>query len=99
MALHLPPYQPLPAPDPGEELLELPLRQLRPTQLCIGLAEIRSRIGDFAQDSTKQRRAYLATKPVPLVRNPSGVLWMVALSVTHIWRFRQLRMRESTWSQ
>lgn len=77
MALHLPPYQPLPAPDPGEELLELPLHQLRPTQLCIGLAEIRSRIGDFAQDSTKQRRAYLATKPVPLVRNAAGVLWMV----------------------
>lgn len=77
MALHLPPYQPLPAPDPSEELLELPLRQLRPTQLCIGLAEIRSRIEDFAEDSLKQRRNYLATKPVPLVRNASGALWMV----------------------
>lgn len=77
MALHLPPYQPLPAPDPDQELLELPLRSLRPTQLCIGLAEIRSRIGDFKGDSLQERRRYLKTKPVPLVRNAAGEHWMV----------------------
>lgn len=77
MALHLPPYEPLPAPDSAQALLEIPLRSLRPTQLCIGLAEIRGRINDFAKDSLEQRRQYLQTKPVPLVRNPMGDLWMV----------------------
>ena len=77
MALHLPPYQSLPAPDPRLDLLEVPLQHLRPTQLCIGLAEIRSRIEDFSRDSAEQRRNYLKTKPVPLVRNGAGELWMV----------------------
>lgn len=77
MALHLPPYEPLPAPDPAKPLLEIPLRSLLPTQLCIGLAEIRSRINDFSKDSLQQRRSYLGTKPVPLVRNGAGDLWMV----------------------
>ena len=77
MALHLPPYQPLPAPDPSQDLLEVPLRQLRPTQLCIGLAEIRSRIDDFRQDSLQQRLDYLRRKPVPIVRSGAGDLWMV----------------------
>ncbi|MFM8524712.1 MAG: ParB-like protein [Cyanobacteriota bacterium] len=77
MALHLPPYQPLPAPDPAIPLLEIPLRQLRPTQLCIGLAEIRSRINDFGRDSLRQRLEYLRAKPVPLVRSAAGDLWMM----------------------
>lgn len=77
MALHLPPYQPLPAPDPTSPLLEIPLRNLRPTQLCIGLAEIRGRILDFRQDSLRQRLDYLRSKPVPLVRSAAGDHWMV----------------------
>jgi len=77
MALHLPPYQPLPAPDPSLKLLELPLKQLRPTQLCIGLAEIQGRINDFREDSLRQRQDYLRGKPVPLVRSAAGEFWMV----------------------
>jgi len=45
--------------------------------MCIGLAEIRSRQRDFAQDSAEQRRRYLQSKPVPLVRDSRGMLWMV----------------------
>ena len=77
MALRLPPYQALPAPDPGRDLLEIPLRDLRPTQLCVGLAEIQSRINDFRRDTNEQRRNYLQQKPVPLVRSAAGDLWMI----------------------
>ncbi|MEY4360546.1 MAG: hypothetical protein RLZZ631_2032 [Cyanobacteriota bacterium] len=78
MALRLPPYQPLPAPS-GEatDLLEVPLASLQPTQLCVGMAEIRSRQLDFAQDDPKEQRRYLKRKPTPLVRSAAGELWMV----------------------
>ena len=78
MALRLPPYQPLPAPTGDDvDLLEVPLQALQPTQLCVGMAEIRSRQLDFAADDAKQRRRYLKRKPTPLVRSASGELWMV----------------------
>ncbi len=78
MALRLPPFQPLPAPDgSGADLLEVPLASLQPTQLCVGMAEIRSRQRDFAEEAPKQRRTYLRRKPTPLVRSGSGELWMV----------------------
>lgn len=78
MALRLPPFQPLPPPSgKAVDLLEVPLRALQPTQLCVGMAEIRSRQLDFAQDSSKERRRYLKRKPTPLVRSASGELWMV----------------------
>jgi hypothetical protein len=78
MALRLPPYQALPAPTGDEvDLLEVPLQALQPTQLCVGMAEIRSRQLDFAADDAKQRRRYLKRKPTPLVRSASGELWMV----------------------
>ncbi|MEB3202346.1 MAG: ParB-like protein [Synechococcus sp.] len=77
MALRLPPYQQLPAPNPATELLEIPIAQLRPTQLCVGLAEVRSRMRDFSGEDAGERRTYLGSKPVPLVRNRAGALWMV----------------------
>ena len=78
MALRLPPYQSLPAPTGDElDLLEVPLQALQPTQLCVGMAEIRSRQLDFAADDAKQRRRYLKRKPTPLVRSAAGELWMV----------------------
>lgn len=77
MALRLPPYQPLPAPSEGGELLEVPIARLRPTQLCVGLAEVRSRLRDFSGEDARERRSYLGSKPVPLVRNRSGEVWMV----------------------
>jgi hypothetical protein len=77
MALRLPPYQPLPPPAPGQELIELPILSLQPTQLCVGLAEVSSRLADFAADSASQRSSYLAGKPVPLVRSGAGEVWMV----------------------
>lgn len=77
MALRLPPYQPLPAPATDQPLLEVALRDLQPTQLCVGLAEVRSRQRDFSTETGLQRREYLGSKPVPLVRSRAGELWMV----------------------
>lgn len=53
------------------------MQQLQPTQMCIGLAEVRSRQRDFLNDSAEERLRYLRTKPVPLVRNRQGQLWML----------------------
>lgn len=79
MALRLPPFQPLPPPPPpeGQPLLEVPIAQLQPTQLCVGLAEVRSRQADFRIENNRERRDYLGSKPVPLVRSADGALWMV----------------------
>ncbi|MEB3322451.1 MAG: ParB-like protein [Synechococcaceae cyanobacterium] len=77
MTLRLPPYQPLPPPRPGHDLLAVPVAVLRPTQLCVGLAEVRSRQADFRSESPDERRRYLRQKPVPLVRSGRGQLWMV----------------------
>ena len=77
MALRLPPFLTLPAPLAGEPLLEVKLAALQPTQLCVGMAEIRSRQRDFAADSPEALRRYLSRKPTPLVRSASGELWMV----------------------
>jgi hypothetical protein len=77
MALRLAPYQPLPAPKPGSALVEVPIAALRPTQLCVGLAEVRSRLRDFSAENARERRSYLGSKPVPLVRNRCGDVWMV----------------------
>lgn len=77
MVLRLPPYQPLPAPQPHAPLLEVAIARLQPTQLCVGLAEVRRRQRDFIAESRDQRRRYLGTRPVPLVRDAAGSLWMV----------------------
>ena len=77
MALRLPPFQPLPPPNPKGELLEVAIADLQPTQLCVGLAEVRNRQKDFGGESPKDRRNYLGSKPVPLVRSRSGAVWMV----------------------
>ena len=53
------------------------MADLQPTQMCIGLAEVRSRQRDFSSETAEERRAYLASKPVPLVMGGGGNCWMV----------------------
>ncbi|MFO7629534.1 MAG: ParB-like protein [Prochlorococcaceae cyanobacterium] len=77
MARDLPPYRTLPEPPGPADLVEVSLASLQPTQMCVGLAEIRSRQADFRAETAKERGRYLRSKPVPLVRNASGALWMV----------------------
>jgi hypothetical protein len=77
VTLRLPPYQPLPPPDPARALIEVRIADLQPTQMCVGLAEVRSRQLDFSGESREERRSYLSSKPVPLVKGAQGRCWMV----------------------
>jgi hypothetical protein len=77
MGLRLPPFQQLPPPPRAEALVEVPITSLRPTQMCVGMAEVRSRQNDFQAESSRERRDYLGSKPVPLVRGGDGTIWMV----------------------
>ena len=78
MTLPLPAYEPLPeAPKAASDLIEVAIQALHPTQLCVGMAEIEHRIADFRNEDPKERRRYLKTRPIPLVRSSAGELWMV----------------------
>ncbi len=71
------PFEPLPPPPEAEALIEVPVAELQPTQMCIGMAEVLHRRADFRGEPDKQRRNYLRKKPVPLARSAAGGLWMV----------------------
>ena len=77
MSLHISPYQPLPPPGRDTPILQLPIARLHPTQMCVGLAEVRSRQVDFSQESRERRLRYLRSKPIPLVCNNGSEFWMV----------------------
>ena len=77
MPFHLPSYKRIPSADEGFELFEVAVAQLQPTQWCVGLAEVKSRQLDFRGKSPNDQKKYLKGKPVPLVRNRSGSLWMI----------------------
>ena len=75
--LHLPEYAPIPDHTKGFKLFEVAVADLQPTQMCVGMAEVWNRQRDFREESSEDRRRYLNRKPVPLVRNQLGHLWMV----------------------
>ena len=75
--MHLSRYDRIPDHDDAHRLIEVQVHDLQPTQMCVGLAEVRSRQRDFSQESRKERLDYLRSKPVPLVRDRIGKLWMV----------------------
>ena len=78
MTLQLPAYEPLPAaPEASSALIEVAIAELHPTQMCVGMAEIQHRIADFKAEDPKERRRYLKSRPIPLVRSSAGELWMV----------------------
>ncbi len=75
--LHLPHFDRIPDHDGEHDLFEVKVSALQPTQMCVGFAEVWSRQRDFSEDSKTERLSYLRGKPVPLVRNKNGQLWMV----------------------
>jgi len=75
--LHLSEYAPIPDHNKGLKLFEVAVADLQPTQMCVGMAEVWNRQRDFREESPEERRRYLNRKPVPLVRNQLGHLWMV----------------------
>jgi len=75
MALNSGPYQLL--PSSRGDLVELPLWCLKPTQLCLGLAEVEARTSDFRLESPQSRRRYLRNRPVPIAISSAGEHWMI----------------------
>ena len=75
--LHLSEYAPIPDHTKGFKLFEVAVADLQPTQMCVGMAEVWNRQRDFRDETPEERRRYLNRKPVPLVRNQLGHLWMV----------------------
>ena len=61
--LQLPAFEPIPEAGKGTQLLEIPVARLRPTQWCVGLAEVWARQQDFAQENREQRLSALKQKP------------------------------------
>ena len=57
--------------------MEVSVAALHPTQWCVGYAEVWARQVDFSSGSRQTRLDYLRKKPVPMVRNAEGSLWMV----------------------
>ena len=75
--MHLSRYDRIPDYDDAHRLIEVQVHDLQPTQMCVGLAEVWSRQRDFSRESRQERLDYLRRKPVPLVRDRVGQLWMV----------------------
>ena len=75
--MHLSRYDRIPDHDDAHRLIEVQVHDLQPTQMCVGLAEVWSRQRDFSRESRQERLDYLRRKPVPLVRDRVGQLWMV----------------------
>ena len=75
--MHLFRYDRIPDHDGAHRLIEVRVHDLQPTQLCVGLAEVWSRQKDFSLESRQERLDYLRRKPVPLVSDRIGKLWMV----------------------
>ena len=70
-------YKQLPARRSDQENFKLAVKDLHPTQLCVGLAEVLHRQKEFSQESTKKKLEYLQTKPIPIVCDRKNELWML----------------------
>lgn len=70
-------YRRIPKPQTNEKLLKVKIKHLRPTQICVGFAEVWNRIKDFKYDKEEKRLLYLQSKPVPIVKNINNDLWML----------------------
>tara|TARA_Y100001968_G_scaffold18921_1_gene14876 strand:+ start:5155 stop:5811 length:657 start_codon:yes stop_codon:yes gene_type:complete len=75
--IHLPNYRQIPKPSSKEKYFKLKVKELRPTQICIGLSEVLSRKEEFSKENKNQRLDYLYRKPVPIVSNQKNDLWML----------------------
>jgi hypothetical protein len=62
---------------PGQHLIRVPLLELRPTQLTVGLAEVRLKREHWAQLKSKERKKLLDSHWFPAVRGPGGKHYIV----------------------
>ena len=70
-------YNKLPKLKAGQEIFQLAIKDLYPTQMCIGLAEVIHRRQDFSKENINQRLKYLRSKPIPIVCDKKDHFWML----------------------
>ncbi len=70
-------YINIPKPKSDHEISEISLQNLRPTQICLGLAEVWHRKREFKRKDPTNISIYLKRKPVPLVKNKDGESWIL----------------------
>ena len=57
--------------------VKIPIADLRPTQLTLGLSEVKKRASKLEKMSPAEREAYLEKKPIPYVLGPGKRLYIV----------------------
>ena len=70
-------YKQIPKPHSKQDIFKVSIKDLHPTQMCVGLSEVWNRQADFLQESKSQRLRYLRNKPIPIVRNKGKELWIL----------------------
>lgn len=73
----IPYYKEIPIAKSSQEVFKVAIKDLHPTQMCIGLAEVLQRRRDFTQQSTNERLKYLQNKPIPIVSDKNNQLWIL----------------------
>ena len=86
------------------KLIQIDIDQLRPTQLSLGLDEVKLRREDAKKLSEQERRDLVVKKAVPYVLGPQRQIFMVDhhhfCRVTHDLGYRQVLLgdQEADWS-
>ena len=70
------PAEDCPAP-PLQALFACDIDALRPTQLSVGMAEVKARQAQLETKSPDKLEAYKAKHPEPVVRGPEGALYII----------------------
>ena len=63
--------------NPMPKILESPLRQLLPTQLTVGMIEVRDKAKNLKALAPKAQQEFLAAHPMPVVLGPAGKRYIV----------------------
>jgi hypothetical protein len=72
------------AAKPADDCLEKPeqtfvcdVEDLRPTQLSVGMSEVKSKEAELSKKPAEKLEAYKSTHPEPIVRGPEGALYII----------------------
>ncbi len=57
--------------------MKVKILELRPTQFAVGMLEVDEKLKEAAEFGKRERRTYIDTNPVPVVRGPDGFLYVV----------------------
>ena len=70
-------YKSIAKPQSQQEIFKVFVKDLLPTQMCLGLSEVWSRQNDFSRQSSQKIHDYFKNKPIPIVSNNRNDLWIL----------------------